>query len=398
VKKALPKWKIILLMFVVGVVSLHVGLKLSDIEDALETTYTELSVVTDKATQANNKPTLDNKVSKVVTEGKESVVFIRISLTEEYERKLKEAGREVPQENAIGTGWFVKVDDDYAYVVTNHHVVETAINYSEQTNLVINDLMTTWDYPARIVGYDEIADLAVLRVKRNDFNDWKALEWADHNEIREGDPVVAIGHGLSLPWSMSSGIITALDRWQIRRFQFMIQSDTVVNKGNSGGPLLNMDGKVVGVVDAILDPGTNSAAYAGVSLMIAGWQAEKSINEILQFGESTYAAIDFKMEDISQDDWLNVRENGFTSTVKISTIPDDSDALFAGIKEGDYIETVDGQQLTGTIDMIKIVLGKKPGEVVKMTVLRNEAGGMLRPIDVALPLMNLKEFLKNQEG
>ena len=324
------------------------------------------------AAQAKSKPTLDNKISKVVADNKESVVYIEISIKDEYK---EEADRRGASGGGLGTGWFVRVDDDYSYIVTNHHVIEAKLKADKYLNLRVYDMITPWGHDTEIVGYDEIADLAVLKIKTVPQLNWRALKWADHAQTEPGDSVVVIGHGMGLPWSMSSGIVTATDRWMVRQMNLMIQSDAVVNKGNSGGPMLNLDGEVIGVVDAILDPGgkqSDSAAYAGVSLVIAGFQAERAVNQIIAFGEANYPYFDFKVANPEREDyvmqWGDVYDQ---SMVIVDSAPEGTKAYDAGLREGDYLVALDGKRLTGMVSLVRLVLHHNAGDIVEFVVNRN---------------------------
>lgn len=349
------------------------SIALTELERAKQETQLEIAKSKQIALDAQAKPTLDNKISKVLLDNKASVVYVDTSFKPEFAEKAKEMGA---GGNSLGTGWFVKVTPEHAYVVTNHHVIEPYLKAEKWLDLGIYDLETPWKYDVEIVGYDAIADLAVLKIDNYENSGWQALEWADHDNVAEGDQVVAIGHGLSLPWSMSSGIITALDRWQIRRMNMMIQTDTVVNKGNSGGPLLDMNGKVVGVVDALLDPGgmqnENAAAYAGVSLIIAGWQAEKSVNEIMTYGEAQYPYFDFKMRNPEREEYVMKWGNKLGNPmVIVDQIDPEGTGAKAGLKEGDWILEFEGKPLTGMVSLVKMVLHHKPDDVVKFKIDRD---------------------------
>lgn len=324
------------------------------------------------ADQASKKLTLDNKISSVVENHKASVVYIEISVKEEYQEIAKERGM---NPGGLGTGWFVRVDDDYSYVVTNHHVIDAKLKADEYLNLSIYDMVTPWAHETEIVGYDEISDLAVLKIKTVPQLKWKALKWADHTTTSPGDSVVVIGHGMGLPWSMSSGIVTATDRWMVRPMNMMIQSDAVVNKGNSGGPMLNLDGEVIGVVDAILDPGgrqSDSAAYAGVSLVIAGFQAERAVDQIIAFGAANYPYFDFKVANPEREDYVMQWGNDYDqSMVIIDSAEEGTKAYVSGLREGDYLVSMNGKRLTGMVSLVRMVLHHNAGDIVEFVVNRN---------------------------
>lgn len=344
--------------------------------DNIQKDIAKVNEKTDKAhilaQDASLKITLDDKISSVLESNKHRVVYIEITPNDKWKARAEKFG----VQDGTGTGWFVEVNDEFAYVATNHHVVEQALNHPEVFDVNVLEYNSPWSFPAKIVGYDKISDIAVLKIEKVlGTEDWESIKWANHDNTMAGETVVAIGHGMSLPWSMTSGTITALDRWMIRPYNLMIQSDTVVNPGNSGGPLLNLDGEVVGVVDALLDPGqavTGKAAYAGVSLMIAGFQAEKAINEIIETGKVSYPYIEFGLANPSRDEYVEA----FGSTpdgsyVIVSNVEDGSNAAAAGFKKGDFLVSVNDTKLRGMISLIKYVLSHKPGDTVEFEVLRD---------------------------
>ena len=332
------------------------------------------------ADDAYKKPTLDAKISNVLLKHKESVVYIEIAVDPRYEDFLREQG---VSPGGLGTGWFVKVDDDYAYVVTNHHVIASHLALPEMTKMNVYDIHTPWPSEAEVVGYDIIGDLAVIKVKNEHTSNWVPLKFADHSKTKEGDPVVIIGHGLGLPWSMSSGIITAMNRWMIRERLLMIQSDAVVNQGNSGGPMLNLDGEVIGVVDAILDPGSkgeHGAAYAGVSLVLAGFQVEKSVNEIIMYGETRYPSTNLLVRNPSREEYVDIwgAEPG-KSLIIIAQADKDSAEYKAGFREGDFITKVNGLEVQSMLDIMNIVFRHSPGDVLFVEVMRPGWGNFTIP-------------------
>lgn len=301
------------------------------------------------------RQTLDQKISSILQKEIHGVVIIRIDNVTN------------PQDGGIGTGWFVKSEGDDYYIVTNHHVVEKHFKTPESYKLIIHDLQKPWEYEAELVGVDPVIDIAVLKVKNIYDAPWRILSWADHDEVRQGDPVVTIGHGLSLPWSVSSGIVTALNRYQMRGYNLMIQTDAVINQGNSGGPMMDLDGNVVGVVSSLLDP-AGEGAFSGVGLTVAGWQAERSVNQIIEFGNTVYPDIDFVTRMASFEE---MEESQSTSYAIVDEIETDTNAYRSGMRKGDYILKVDDVDIISTFGIYRHVLKKNPYDTIKIVLLRD---------------------------
>lgn len=284
------------------------------------------------------------------------------------------------ENNGIGTGFFTRQVDDEFYVVTNQHVVQSYIDNPDTHKVVMYDHKTPWSYETELIGNDPVMDIAVLKVKkRTATEDWKVLKWANHDKTKQSDQVVIIGHGFSLPWSMSTGSITAMDRFQVRRMNLMIQTDAVINQGNSGGPMMNLDGEVIGVVDALIDP-SGGASYSGIGLGIAGWQAQKAVDEIIENGSINYAWFNVNNRLASFEE---IQGAEMKSAMIVDKLHPKSKEYSVGFRTGDFIVSVDGQRVKGPLDVHKYVLTKTPGDVVEIAVLR---GGEEKRISYELPL------------
>ena len=177
-----------------------------------------------------------------------------------------------PTPNGVGTGFFI---NDEGYIVTNAHVVKGSSKlriFYWESPLEYND--------AEIVGIDEIADIAVIKI--NPEGPTQFVKWADSEKLEMGQDVIAIGHGLSMPWAVTKGIISYTDR-QPDKTKPMItynQSDTVINQGNSGGPLFDMCGEVVGVNTLLY---SRTGAFAGVGFSVPSNLAKRSVDPIIFF-------------------------------------------------------------------------------------------------------------------
>ena len=179
-----------------------------------------------------------------------------------------------------GTGWFYKIDGNDAYLITNHHVIDGAIG-NDAVEIKVATGIDMWDYAVEVVGVDEISDIAVLKIQKKDNEEWETLKFEDHDEIGVGDSVVVIGHGMGMTFSATQGSVVYKDRYGSRPYNLMLQVDAVINQGNSGGPIINMDGNVVGVAQSILSPARQIPGWDGVGLAVGSKNAKRSIEYIM---------------------------------------------------------------------------------------------------------------------
>jgi S1-C subfamily serine protease len=206
------------------------------------------------------------------------------------------------------------------------------------------------------------------------------LEWADEDSYLEGEPVLTVGHGLNLQWTVSTGIVSSLDRIQFQPLQFMIQHDAVINQGNSGGPLVNYSGKVIGVNSMILSPtivmGPMKKGWDGIALAVNGWQAERAVNSILETGKVEYPRFDgFKVEVPTIEEAQNVQKQmgaKHRSYAKMVQVDETKQAYKNGMREGDIMVQVNGKDVWGLLHFIKACMHHNPGDVIKITLLRGE--------------------------
>jgi serine protease Do len=217
-------------------------------------------------------------------------------------------------------------------IVTNRHVVQRAaritVTLQDQTTL-----------PATIIGHLSIADLALLRVRPA--KPLPVLTWGDSDRMRVGDPVIAIGNPLGLGGSVSSGIISGLNR-DIRTTPFdgVIQTDAAINHGSSGGPLFDMQGHVIGVNTAIFSPSATSGSI-GISFALPASIAEIVTRQTLRYGRARAGWIGVRLQSVTPDmaDALGLRSTG--GAVVLGLEPS-SPAAEAGVRQGDVITSIDG--------------------------------------------------------
>lgn len=283
-----------------------------------------------------------------------------------------------PQGNGIGTGFFFEVHDDYALIMTNHHVVASKVDNPEIVNLTVTTAVNMWDYTAEVVGYDEVVDIAIIRINKRDNENWEALEFADPKDINEGDPVVVIGHGMRLAWSSTFGHVSFNGRFAAP-YNAMLQIDAVVNQGNSGGPVIGLNGKVYGVVGSILSPGRMIPGWDGVAFAVHPRQAVRSMEYILSdeyqsTGYVPYADLAFPM---NEHDFETLRDVPRTERRPVYVDYDNTNdpekdwaGLRAGLQQGDVLLEIEGNPVTSMYQVILKFVYAMPGDTVEFLIER----------------------------
>lgn len=279
-----------------------------------------------------------------------------------------------------GTGWFYSVSDTHGIIVTNHHVVESTITNSDLVKLTVNTGMDMWDYDAELIGIDEVADIAVLRVTKKDNEDWEALTIADYDDVMVGDHVAVMGHGLGLPFTATQGEITYINRYGARPLSLMLQIDAVINQGNSGGPVINMNGELVGVAQSILSPGRPSPGWDGVGFAVNAKQTKRSIEYILSpsylsTGYVPYAEYPFATGTSTLEEVKNVdKEDRHFAKIDYTDTPTNrAETLgkLAGFEQDDLFTDINGTPIRTSFDIIKLLMYAFPGDTWSVTVLRD---------------------------
>ena len=179
-----------------------------------------------------------------------------------------------------GTGFIIDVDETSATIVTNHHVVDAYIDRPEMFKLNVQTAMDMWSYEATIVGYDQVTDIAVIKINKREDEEWEAIEWGTKDDYNTGTPVVVIGHGMSMSWTSTQGHVVYKDRFGMRPYNLMLQVDAVINQGNSGGPIFNDRGQVIGVAQSIYSPGRSIPGWDGVGMAVSVEQVRRSVDYI----------------------------------------------------------------------------------------------------------------------
>lgn len=262
-----------------------------------------------------------------------------------------------PQEqSAYGSGFFISKD---GYILTNHHVIDNAskitIAFSDRREL-----------DAELVGSDARTDVAVLKVKGDNF---PALRIGNPDTLKVGEPVLAIGSPFGFDYSASAGIVSAKSRTMSRETAVpFIQTDAALNPGNSGGPLFNQSGEVVGVNSRIF---SGTGGYMGLSFSIPIDVAMDVVDQIRTSGKVSRAYLGVMLQDIDR----NLAEAYNLSRPEgalVTQVSPDTPASKAGLKAGDIVLAYNGTAINRTADLINFINRARPNQSANLTVQRNE--------------------------
>jgi serine protease Do len=258
--------------------------------------------------------------------------------------------------NSLGSGFII---DPAGLVVTNNHVISDA----DEVSVILNNGDTL---KAEVVGRDKKTDLALLRVKSE--KPLKAVKFGDSDKLRLGEWVIAIGNPFSLGGTVTAGIVSARDRdINSGPYDNYIQTDASINRGNSGGPLFNLDGEVVGVNTAIISPsgGSIGIGFAVPSKIVVG-----IINQLREYGETRRGWLGVRIQPVTPEiaESLNIKP---ARGALVAGLDDRGPAKPAGLEAGDVIVTFDGREIKDMRDLPKIVADTPVGKSVEVTVIRN---------------------------
>jgi serine protease Do len=265
----------------------------------------------------------------------------------------------VPHEQALGSGFIVSKDGD---ILTNNHVVGNA----DMIRVTLNNDRRV---PARVVGTDPATDLAVIQI--SGAQDLPALEFGDSDSLRVGDWVVAIGQPFGLSHTVTGGIVSALGRnnMNVTAYEDFIQTDAAINPGSSGGPLVNQEGKVVGVNTMII----GSKGNIGIGFAIPAAIAKNVYQQIKAHGKVTRGYIGIDIQDVTPELAAAFGLPEDTMGIMIAHVADGSPGAAAGLKQGDIIVKLEGQAIhnAGLLQMRVSML--QPGTSLSVSVRGGEA-------------------------
>jgi len=278
--------------------------------------------------------------------------------------------------SALGSGFIISSD---GFVVTNNHVIENADEI--EIEMIDGTLIQ-----AEVFGRDEKTDIALLKVKTE--NDLPFVEFGDATKARAGDWVLAIGNPLGQGFSVSAGIVSARGRSLSGSYDDFIQTDAAINRGNSGGPLFDMTGKVIGVNTAILSPNGGSI---GIGFSMSSSVVEKVVNQLRNFGETRRGWLGVRIQDISIDvaDALGLET---TEGALVTDVPD-GPARDAGLKSGDIIKEFDGKVIDSTKTLVRVVADSAVGKSVPVKIIRDG-----KELMKSVQLGRLEDALASSQG
>jgi serine protease Do len=274
-----------------------------------------------------------------------------------FEDMFKEFG--APQKRksaALGSGFII---DEKGIIITNNHVIQDA-----EDILVIVD--GNKEYKANIIGQDPLSDIAVLQIESKE--KFIPVKFGDSDKARIGDWVIAIGNPFGLGGTVTAGIISARNRSiGLSRYEDYIQTDASINSGNSGGPLFDMNGDVIGINTAILGKGGS----IGIGFSIPSNSAKKVINQLIKFGETKRGWLGVRIQVVT-DEIAEVEKLGKPRGALVASVAEKSPSEKAGIKAGDIILEFNGTKINEMKELPKIVAQTEVGKIVDVKVWRNK--------------------------
>ena len=274
-----------------------------------------------------------------------------------FEDMFKEFG--TPQErksSALGSGFII---DEKGLVVTNNHVIEGAEDIVVQVN-------GDKEFKAKVIGADPLSDIAVLQIETKE--KFIPVKFGDSDKARIGDWVIAIGNPFGFGGTVTSGIISARNRSiGLSRYEDYIQTDASINSGNSGGPLFDMNGDVIGINTAILGRSGN----VGIGFSIPSNSAKIVIDQLIEFGETKRGWLGVRIQDVTKE-IADVEKLDEARGALVASVAQNSPSAKAGVKEGDIILEFDGQKIQEMKELPIIVAKTKVGKKVKVKIWRNK--------------------------
>jgi serine protease Do len=275
-----------------------------------------------------------------------------------FEEMFKDFNQPTERKAAsLGSGFIINKNGT---VITNNHVINNA------EDIVVK--VGGKDYKAKVLGADPYADIAVLKIDSKDV--FKPVKFGDSDKARVGEWVVAIGNPFGLGGTVTSGIISARNRdINLTRYDDFIQTDASINQGNSGGPLFNLDGDVIGINTAIIAP--NQSGSIGIGFAIPANAASAVIDQLIKYGETKRGWLGVRIQEVTKEiaDVENLKN---TEGALIASVGEKSPSDKAGLKPGDIILKFDGKQIDTMRTLPKLVSRTEVGKSVKLEIWRNK--------------------------
>ena len=274
-----------------------------------------------------------------------------------FEDMFKEFGS--PQKrksSALGSGFII---EEKEIVVTNNHVIQGAED-------IVVRVGGDKEYKAKIIGADPLSDIAVLQIVSKE--NFKPVKFGNSDKARIGDWVIAIGNPFGLGGTVTAGIISARNRSiGLSRYEDYIQTDASINQGNSGGPLFDMNGDVIGINTAIL----GQSGSIGIGFSIPSNSAKKVINQLIEFGETKRGWLGVRIQVVTQE-IADAEKLDKPRGALVASVAENSPSKNAGIKDGDIILEFNGTMIKEMKELPKIVAQTEVGKIEEVKVWRNK--------------------------
>ena len=274
-----------------------------------------------------------------------------------FEDMFKEFGE--PQKrksSALGSGFII---DEKGIIITNNHVIQNAED-------IVVRVGGDKEYKATIIGADPLSDIAVLQIDSK--KKFIPVNFGDSDKARIGDWVIAIGNPFGLGGTVTSGIISARNRSiGLSRYEDYIQTDASINTGNSGGPLFDMNGNVIGINTAIL----GQSGSIGIGFSIPSNSAKKVVNQLIEFGETKRGWLGVRIQVVTKE-IADIEKLGEARGALVASVSDDSPSAKGGIKAGDIIIEFNGTKIKAMKELPKIVAQTEVGKTVEVKIWRNK--------------------------
>ena len=271
---------------------------------------------------------------------------------------------------SLGSGVIVQSD---GLIITNNHVIKDA----DEINVTLNDKR---EFTGRVIGTDPKTDIAVLRIEAKGLT---PVRWGDSDKLNVGETVIAIGIPYGLSQTVTSGIVSAKGRANVRiaDYEDFIQTDAAINPGNSGGPLINVRGELVGINTAIF---STSGGYQGIGFAIPSNMASSVLKSLLSEGKVVRGWMGVTVQPVTKE---LARQFGLDSTrgVLISDVNADGPAEKGGIRRGDIVLSFGKREVVDPTGLRNLVAATRPGQKVNVVVIRNGERKTLRLLIGELP-------------
>ena len=334
--------------------------------------YTKNAVETQDAFVQVHKNTKDSIVN---IRTKKTVVVNTYNPLEEL--LFGRSGEENRESGALGSGFVVSED---GYIVTNNHVVSNA----DEIFVKFSDGR---EYKTKLIGTSPEVDIAVLKIESNE--KFKPLEFSDSDKVEIGQWSIAFGNPMGLNDSMTVGVVSASGRSSlgIEEIENFIQTDAAINQGNSGGPLIDINGKVIGVNTAIL---STSGGSVGLGFAIPSNLVSVVKDSIISTGkfEKPYIGVYLNNLDSEKIKALNIKS---TNGVLIAKVIENGPAAKAGMQANDVVVAVNGKSVNSAGAFIGELAAKKIGETVELSIIRNS-----QTLKIRVPLEEVPKILRQQ--